>query len=69
LVRNRSGELAIEHGADINSQSQAGTVRVKEPTFGTTALMNAAKAERAETVTLTPPECFGRGSRRKIGSN
>lgn len=44
--------LAIEHGADINSQSQAGTVQVKEPTFGTTALMNAAKAGQTETVQL-----------------
>jgi hypothetical protein len=44
--------LAIEHGAEVNSQSQMGTVRVKEPTFGTTALMNAAKAGQVETVQL-----------------
>lgn len=42
--------LAIEHDADINSQTQAGTVRVKEPSFGITALMNAAKVGKVETV-------------------
>ncbi len=44
--------LALEHDADINSQSQAGSVRVNKSSFGTTALMNAAKVGKIETIRL-----------------